>query len=267
MNLVNIIYRYVKRFINSDELIKLLENIDKNKFSTCENREIIELIKSVKDIIANTTIEIDQVEENKRNSINRILTSFEKVKPSDDAEANEFVINQIEHLKKEKEKVRDIGPRYEKLYKLLTNNSSYIKYCKKMNDKEFLNFITQFIYAPLTPKINQEVFDDLVKVSIKEDKREVLWRLAVNYNNKNKDFTLIENYFIDKRDDYYLIELISAVKEDLDMEKLFKNVIATNDKEFMSNCYNRAKNMALFTDEEFEKIKKWLRNIKKIYIK
>ena len=75
----------------------------------------------------------------------------------------------------------------------------------------------------------------------KEDKREVLWRLAVNYNNKNKDFTLIENYFIDKRDDYYLIELISAVKEDLDMEKLFKNVIATNDKEFMSNCYNRAK--------------------------
>lgn len=35
----------------------------------------------------------------------------------------------------------------------------------------------------------------------------------------------------------------------------------------MSNCYNRSKNMALFTDEEFEKIKKWLRNIKKIYIK
>lgn len=93
----------------------------------------------------------------------------------------------------------------------------------------------------------------------------IIYRYVNRFINSDELIKLLEN--IDKRDDYYLIELISAVKEDLDMEKLFKNVIATNDKEFMSNCYNRAKNMALFTDEEFEKIKKWLRNIKKIYIK
>ena len=93
----------------------------------------------------------------------------------------------------------------------------------------------------------------------------IIYRYVNRFINSDELIKLLEN--IDKRDDYYLIELISAVKEDLDMEKLFKNVIATNDKGFMSNCYNRAKNMALFTDEEFEKIKKWLRNIKKIYIK
>lgn len=257
MDLVNIIYRYVNRFINSDELIFLLDNIDKNKFSNKENKEIAKLIEEVKEIIINVPIEIDEFEINKMNMRNRILNDLEKVIINNDNndETMEFARKQYEQLKKDKEKIRDSGPRYEKLYKLLVNNSVYLKYCKKMNDLEFLEFITQFISAPVTPKISQELFDDLVIIGIKEDKREALWRLAVNYNNKNKDFTLIENYFIDKRDDYYLIELISAVKEDLDMEKLFKNVIATNDKEFMSNCYNRAKNMALFTNEEFEKIK------------
>lgn len=262
MDLVNIIYRYVNRFINSDELIFLLENIDKNKFSNKENKEIAKLIEEVKEIIINVPIEIDEFEINKMNMRNRILNDLEKVIINNDNndEAMEFARKQYEQLKKDKEKIRDSGPRYEKLYRFLVNNSVYLKYCKKMNDLEFLEFITQFISAPVTPKISQELFDDLVIIGIKEDKREALWRLAFNYNRKNKDFTNIENYFIEKRDDYYLIELISAVKEDLNIEELIKKVIATNDKDFIFNCYSRAKKISLFTNEEFEKIKDMMEN-------
>lgn len=48
MNLVNIIYRYVNRFINSQELIKLLEDMDKTEFSENENKEIKKLLRKLK---------------------------------------------------------------------------------------------------------------------------------------------------------------------------------------------------------------------------
>lgn len=76
-----------------------------------------------------------------------------------------------------------------------------------MNDFELLEFITQFISVPITPNISQEAFDDLVLVGIKEDKRESLWRLAMNYNQKRKDFSKIEDYFIKKETVTILLNL------------------------------------------------------------
>lgn len=262
MDLVNIIYCYVNRFINSDELISLLKNIDKNNFSNKENKEIVKLIEDVKEIVLNISIELDEFEIRRIKTLNRILTNLEKIIANNDNNADtiEFARKQYDKLKKDKEKIRDSGPKYEKLYKLLINNSVYLKYFEKMSDLEFLEFITHFIQTPFPPKINQELFDDLVRVGIKQDKREALWRLAVNYNGKGKDFTNIENYFIEKKDDYYLIELISVVKEDLNIEELIKKVINTNDKKFMINCYNRAKKLSLFTDEELKKIKDMMKN-------
>lgn len=104
-----------------------------------------------------------------------------------------------------------------------------------MNDYELLEFIAQYISVPIPPQIDQEKFNDLVKVGIKNNEREWLWRLAFNYNRKNKDFSLIEDYFIEKKDSYYLTELISAVREDLDMKKLKEKVLATKDKKFITS--------------------------------
>lgn len=56
MDLVNIIYRYANRFINSDELVELLAKIDKTKFSTSEVKEIEKLLEEVKKIIKNVPI-------------------------------------------------------------------------------------------------------------------------------------------------------------------------------------------------------------------
>lgn len=107
----------------------------------------------------------------------------------------------------------------------------------------------------MPPIIDQDVFDGLVNVGIKEDERESLWRLALNYHGKEKDFSCIENYFIEKRDDYYLIELISAVQEDLNMDKLIEKVIYTKDQKFIDSCFNRAKNFRIFTDEDIKTFK------------
>ena len=62
MDLVNIVYRYVNRFINSQELIKLLEGIDKTKFSKKEVNEIEALLEKVKKVIETIPIKIDQAE-------------------------------------------------------------------------------------------------------------------------------------------------------------------------------------------------------------
>lgn len=257
MELVNIVYRYVNRFINSEKLVEQLTNIDKSKLSKKESKEIEKLLEEVKNIIETVPIEIDQIEINRLTSLNHLLESLEKMKENDknSAEAKEFIDKKYASLQKEKDIVKDSGPRYEELYKLLVNNSLYINYCKKMSDLELLELITQYISAPVTLKISQETFNDLVAIGIKDDNREALWRLAFNYYGRKKDFTRIEDYFIKKKDDFYITELISAVKEDLDIERLIEKVINTKDKSFIYNCGKRARNIGLFSKEEFTKLK------------
>lgn len=264
MDLVNIVYRYVNRFINSEELIDLLENIDKIKFSKNEIKEIEKLLKEVKKVIETVPIKLDAVEMNRIATIDHMVELFGKNLDNGnlDDKALEMINKQYNQLLKDRKKVKDSGPRYEKLFELLTNFSLYNQYCLKMDDYELLKFITQYISVPLPPNITQESFNDLVTVGIEKDERESLWRLAMNYNSKGKDFTLIENYFIDKRDGYYLTELISAVKEDLNMEELIEKVINTKDNDFIIDCGNRAKNIGIFTDEEIEKLKERIKEEK-----
>ena len=262
MDLVNIVYKYINRIINSDKLVELLENIDKSKFSKKEVIELNKLLADVKDIIKNVPIEMDEIEINRNSNSDYLIDILKGIidNKENSQEIIEFAQNRYNSLLKEKKKIRDSGPRYKKLYNLLINNSVYINYCKKMNDLELLNFITQYIYVSLPPNIDQEKFNDLVKVGIKEDKREALWRLAFNYNKRKKDFTLIEYYFIEKRDAYYLLELISAVNEDLNMDKLIDKVVATKDKKFIINCAIQAKKLYLISEEDYEKYKEKYKN-------
>lgn len=90
--------------------------------------------------------------------------------------------------------------------------------------------------------------------------------MAFNYSGKKKDFTRIENYFIDKRDDYYLTELISAVQEDLNMDELIEKVINTKDTNFIIGCGNRAKDIGIFTNEEIKNLKERFKTTIKIIL-
>ena len=240
MELVNLMYRYVNRFINSNELIKELKKID---ICNYQDKEVInKLIKDIEEVREKTPNEIDKVEKKRLEEIDNLLDKFKEVNTSDN-ELKEFIEKQYNNLLKEKDKITD----------LLTNNSVINKSASKMNNKELLTFITRYISVPLPPPIKQEDFNDLAKVGIKEDNREALWRLAVNYDKK-MDFTLIEDYFIDKRDSYYLIELISTT-DSINLDNIVSKVVATNDREFMIDLANRSLELSIFTKEDIDKIK------------
>lgn len=250
MELVNLMYRYVNRFINSNELIKELKKID---ICNYQDKEVInKLIKDIEEAREKTPNEIDKVEKKRLEEIDNLLDKFKEVNTSDN-ELKEFIEKQYNNLLKEKERVRDGGKLYTRIASLLTNNSVINKSASKMNDKELLTFITRYISVPLPPPIKQEGFNDLVKAGIEEDNREALWRLAVNYDKK-MDFTLIEDYFIEKRDSYYLIELISAT-DSINLDNIVSKVVATNDREFMIDLANRSLELSIFTKEDIDKIK------------
>lgn len=254
MDLVDLMYRYINKLINIDTLLKELTKLDLAKYNKTEQKEIAKLIielKKVKETIPN---ELDKVEQNRLSNINNILESLNNAKASKnlDDKSKEFLEKQCNQLLKDKEVIRDGGKLYTSVFELMTHNSIVNKYASKMDDLELLNFITRYISVPLPPEIDQEGFNDLVEAGIKEDKRESLWRLAFNYNHKNKDFTIIEDYFISKRDDYYLTELISAVKEDLNMNELLNKIKKTNDKDFIRRVIETGSSYSLFETEELE---------------
>ena len=237
MNLVTLMYKYINRFINSDELLESLEELDLNNFSKEEKISINKLIDDIKTIKDKTANEIDEIEKNRLETIERIVSNINIILESDNLEKDlrEKIEHRKEYLLEDKKKVKDGGKLYESIYILLADNKLINHFWESINDYELLEFIAQYISVPIPPQIDQEKFNDLVKVGIKNNEREWLWRLAFNYNRKNKDFSLIEDYFIEKKDGYYLTELISAVREDLDMKKLKEKVLATKDKKFITS--------------------------------
>lgn len=243
MDLVSLMYKYINRFINSDELLESLEELDLNNFTDEEKasiKKLIDDIKSIKDKIPN---EVDEIEKNRIEINEKYVNGIDKILQNNTLEnkLKEKFLKIREGLLKDKKKVKDGGKLYESLFTLLADNDLINYYCDLLNDYELLEFIAQYISVPMPPQISQEKFDKIVKVGIENDEREWLWRLAFNYNEKNKDFSLIEDYFIEKRDDYYLTELISAVPDDLNMKKLKKKVIATKDKKFINNVKSTLK--------------------------
>lgn len=243
MDLVSLMYKYINRFINSDELLESLEELDLNNFTDEEKasiKKLIDDIKSIKDKIPN---EVDEIEKNRIEINEKYVNGIDKILQNNTLEnkLKEKFLKIREGLLEDKKKVKDGGKLYESLFTLLADNDLINYYCDLLNDYELLEFIAQYISVPMPPQIDQEKFNDLVKVGIENDEREWLWRLAFNYNEKNKDFSLIEDYFIEKRDDYYLTELISAVRDDLNMKKLKKKVIATKDKKFINKVKSTLK--------------------------
>ena len=67
--------------------------------------------------------------------------------------------------------------------------------------------------------------------ALEKDKREWLWRLAFNYERQDINFDGIIDYFISQKDGYYLTELISAIGESLDIDKIIDKI---NDKELIN---------------------------------
>ena len=151
--------------------------------------------------------------------------------------------------------VKDGGEKYKQIFNKLTHNEIVNREATAMDTKDLLEFITHYISVPCPPQIDQEAFDDMVEVGIKEDKREALWRLAFNYDFKGMNFNRIVDYFILKRDVYYLMELVCAVQESLDMDYLIDKVLETKDKEFISKIIKDNETLDRIEDKHLDMLK------------
>lgn len=254
MELVNLMYKYINKFINSEELITELEEIDLDKYEEKEEiKKLIEEVKSIRDKYPN---EIDSYEKNRVKTLKKIIKLLNDAYNMNGNEKNkEYIIKRKKEFEEELDMVTDGGKLYSNIVNLLTNNSVISGYCKNMNDDELLDFIAQYIDVPFPPSINQETFNDLVKSGIKRDKREALWRLAFNYGKCGMDLNEISDYFILKRDSYYLAELVGAVKEYLNIKEVVDKAMNTKDKEFIYGLRKEESKHCDFTSEEIKEIK------------
>ena len=129
----------------------------------------------------------------------------------------------------------------------IVKNDYFDNNFESLTDYELLKFITQNIQAPFPPKLTQEEFDKLVKVGMEKDERELLWRLAFNYEGSKINFDDIVDYFIEKKDGYYLAELISAVGECLNIDRIIDKI---DDKELIEDLKKRKDIISSYVSEE-----------------
>ena len=118
---------------------------------------------------------------------------------------------------------------------LLLNNEIFITLANQMNNQDLMLLITYYIFAPMIPMIDQETFNDLVNSAIQYDyPLEKVWRLAMNYDSRyyNYNYDLIDEFFVNSKDSYYLAEYISGVIQ-VNKEKIVDMIIQTKDKEFI----------------------------------
>ncbi len=243
--LLNICYKFFNRFITADKLIEELTNMDTTDLSKKNIEEQKKLIKEIKTIAQNIPNEIDEYVIQKKDQIKNMIDRFEK-NPKDDKNLV-FLNKHLENLKKDYEKEMDSHERWFRITDCINKNSYFNKVFESLTDYELLEFIAQNISAPFPPNLTQEEFDRLVKIGIEKDKREWLWRLAFNYENSNINFDSIVEYFIKKKDGYYLAELISAVGEHLNIDRIMDMI---NDKELIKDLKNRKSVISHYVSEE-----------------
>ena len=242
MDTVKLMYLYRNKYINSDELLEELENLDFSNFSSNEIKQIHQIvcdIKKIKDTIPN---EVDEYEKRRMKSIDRTIESLEKMKKKNnfDNVVKEKLKKYDKQLHQAKKQKREGGKLYETILKLLMENTIIKANLKKMSDEDLLAFITDYISVPNPLPITKEKFNTLAHIAMKQDDREALWRLAFNYNCQQMDMEIIENYFIEKRDHYYLAELVCACREDISVKRVIDKVLATQDDTFIQKAYQSA---------------------------
>lgn len=122
---------------------------------------------------------------------------------------------------------------YERIFDLTIHNKTYIDIAKNMSALELMLLITSYIFVPFTPNIDQDGFNDLVNVAKNYDNSlENIWRLGMNYDRKGYNFDLLDNFFVDSKNVYYLGEYISIIHQ-INQEKIVNTIVKTKDKEFI----------------------------------
>lgn len=248
--LLNICYKFFNRFITADILIEQLTNIDKTNLSKNDIEETNKIISDIKKIADNTPNKIDEYVIKKKETISNLIKKIEQI-PKDDNNSD-FLNRQLDNLKKDYDREMDSHERWFAITDCIDKNDYFTKTFESLTDYELLEFIAQNIQAPFPPNLTQEEFDKLVKVGIEKDEREWLWRLAFNYERSKINFDNIVDYFIKKKDGYYLAELISAIGDCLNIDSIINKIV---DKELIEDLKKRKGVISYYvSDEQFNRL-------------
>ena len=248
--LLNICYKFFNRFITADILIEQLTNIDKTNLSKNDIEETNKIISDIKKIADNTPNEVDEYVIKKKETISNLIKKIEQIPKNDNN--SDFLNRQLDNLKKDYDREMDSHERWFAITDCIDKNDYFTKIFESLTDYELLEFIAQNIQAPFPPNLTQEEFDKLVKVGIEKDEREWLWRLAFNYERSKINFDNIVDYFIKKKDGYYLAELISAIGECLNIDSIINKIV---DKEMIEDLKKRKGVISSYvSDEQFNRL-------------
>ena len=144
---------------------------------------------------------------------------------------------------------------YERVIDLTIHNKTYIDIVKNISDLELMLLITSYIFVPFTPNIDQDGFNDLVNVAKNYDNAlENIWRLGMNYDRKGYNFDLLDNFFVDSKNVYYLGEYISLIHQ-INQEKIVNTIVKTKDKGFIKQILEND-TIVDNLDEEYKNILK-----------
>ena len=144
---------------------------------------------------------------------------------------------------------------YERVIDLTIHNKTYIDIAKNMSALELMLLITSYIFVPFTPNIDQDGFNDLVNVAKNYDNAlENIWRLGMNYDRKGYNFDLLDNFFVDSKNVYYLGEYISLIHQ-INQEKIVNTIVKTKDKGFIKQILEND-TIVDNLDEEYKNILK-----------
>ena len=122
---------------------------------------------------------------------------------------------------------------YERIFNLVTHNQTYIEIAQNMSDLELMLLITSYIFVPSIPKIDQDYFNDLVNVAKDYDNAlENIWRLGINFDGKGYNFDLLDDFFVNSKNIWYLGEYINGIQQ-INQKKIVNKILRTKDKEFI----------------------------------
>lgn len=111
-----------------------------------------------------------------------------------------------------------------------------------MNFEIILNELKSCLSLEHPKNIGQENLDKLIDYAIKNGNRETVWRIALSYSNFNLDFTRVMLYFIEVKDEFYVIETLYAAGDDkIDLKLSKKKVLETNDNDFIGKVIEDVK--------------------------
>ena len=241
MELLNACYKFFNQYINATQLIEVL---DKAKDKDLEFSTFVKVLKEKEETVPNKE---DELVKAKKKNVREMLDRFRNIDEND-----ELLGKQIKNLKEELKREYDCYERWFAIVDFINSNEYFNKCFDSLTKEELLEFITQYIKAPFPPQLTQEEFDELVDVGIKKDEREALWRLAFNYEHYEINLDKITNYFIKKKDGYYLTELISAVGHKLDIDSIIDKI---KDKKLIEDLKGREDILkGIITEDQFNRL-------------